>query len=473
MSWDDAKKRIHQDAHGYLEPGLDLETVRGTAGIVVVHRARIVVGIDRGGRCIVPFAVGDKGAQFRTRPQARTGRNSRCKGDFGQAFGRAILLRDTVRTQFGNQLEVVGQCVHWAHADRGPDRRTSSVRLVFLPQGHEFHAEMVQRLDRHIIEHAGAFHVRTEQGAARGAKLAIAGATDARTDAVLHAEGVAAAPDFRLTMEGRQLPAIVALAQTIVVFTLAADEGAGDVQRTVHVHRNFTVDQVLAHGGLGTDSSLARDRVGEGIGDVVVLEEGVRQLAWTEVADTVQTSTGTVHVDVLGIQHMDVRTVVETLTDPGRTASQEVQALCFDVSLDDADLAVAEVGSRRKSVDPQSGHVGDVAGLGDGLGVTEFRVGIALIAEAIFRGVAAQAVAALWAAAVSGRAAGASAQVAVETFGVTWEHGVGSGRAPGEHERGQQGCLDWVFHIVSRSVGIDALAGKISWRQNVQSYAAQ
>src|SRR5471032_323983 len=360
MSWDDAKKRIHQDAPGYLEPGLDLETVRGAAGIVVVDRARIVVGVDRGGRCIVPFAVGDKGAQFRTRPQARTCRQRRCKGDFGQALGRAVLLRDAVRTQFGHQLEVVGQCVDRAHTNSGPDRGTSRVRLVFLPQGHEFHAEIPQWLDRHVIEHTRAFHVGAEQGAARCAELAVAGAADARTDAVLHAEGVTAAPDFRLTVEGRQLPAIVALAQAIVVFTLAADEGAGDIERTVHVHRNFTVDQVLAYGRLRADGGLIRDRVGEAVGDAVDLEEGIRQLAWAKVADTIQTGASTVHVDVLRIEHMDVRTVVETFTDPGRAASERIDALCFDVGLDNADLAVAEVRRRRKSVDPQGGHIGHV-----------------------------------------------------------------------------------------------------------------
>src|SRR5471032_1373207 len=360
MSWSDAEKRIHRDAPRYLEPGLDLEAVRGAAGIVVIHRTRIVVGIDRSGRCIVPFAIGDKGAQFRTRPQARTCRQRRCKGDFGQALGRAVLLRDAVRTQFGHKLEIVGQSVDRAHTNRGPDRGTGSVRLVFLPQGHKFHAEIPQWLDRHIIEDTRAFHVGAEQGAARCAELAVAGATDTRTDAVLHAEGIPSAPDFGLTVEGRQLPAVVALAQVIVVFTLAADEGAGDIERTVHVHRNFTVDQVLAYGRLRADGGLVRDRVGEGVGDVVVLEEGIGQLAWAKVADTIQTGTSTVHVDVLRIEHMDVRTVVETFTDPGRAASERIEALCFDVGLDDADLAVAEVRGRSKSVDPQGGHIGHV-----------------------------------------------------------------------------------------------------------------
>ncbi|MNN64265.1 hypothetical protein D3C81_1796980 [compost metagenome] len=129
---------------------------------------------------------------------------------------------------------------------------------------------------------------------------------------------------------------------------------------------------------------------------------------------------------------MDVRTVVEAFTDPGRAAVQEIESLRFDVGFDDAQLVVAEIGVWRVGVDPDGGQVVHAAGLGDGFGVAEFRVGVALIAQTIFHGIAAQTEAALRTAAARGIAAGASAQVAMEAFGVGWVHGVGHGGSAGD-----------------------------------------
>ena len=302
-----------------------------------------------------------------------------------------------------------------------------------MPQGDEFHAEVGHRLDRHVIEDARAFHVRTEIGVARRAELrAIAGA---RTDAVLHAKGVAAAEHFTLTVEGRQLPAVIALAQDGVILAFADDVGRGQVQGAVFIDGNFAVDEVLAHGRLGTQVGVryaaARTFVVIALDDVVVLEEGVGEFARTG-RNAVQAGARAVHVDVLQIQHVDVRTVVEAFTDPGRAAVQEIESLRFDVGLDDAQLVVAEIGVWRVSVDPDGGQVVHAAGLGDGLGVAEFRVGVALIAQTVFHGIATQAEAALRTAVARGIAAGAGAQVAMEAFGVGWIHWIGDSGTAGD-----------------------------------------
>ncbi|PMQ16530.1 hypothetical protein JaAD80_10105 [Janthinobacterium sp. AD80] len=347
-------------------------------------------------------------------------------------------MRHAVRAQLAHQLEVVGERVHRAHAYRGPGRGTGGVRLVFLPQGDKFHAEVFHRLDRHVIEDARALAIRTEGRVARSTELAVAVAADTWADAVLHAEGVAAAKDLALTVEGRQLPAVMFRAVDIGVLAFCRDDGGGQVQGTVGVDGNFAVDEVLAHGRTGAKDG-ARVRIA-GI-DVVILEEGIREFTRAD-RNAVQAGTGTIHVDVLQIQHVDVGTVVETLTDPGRAAAQEIESLCFDVGFDDAQLVVAEIGVRCVGIDPDGGQVVHAAGLGDGFGVAEFRVGVALIAQTVFHGVAAQAEAALRTAVAGGIAAGAGAQVAVEAFGVGWVHRIGnSGTAGDGQDDGSWQCL--------------------------------
>ena len=119
---------------------------------------------------------------------------------------------------------------------------------------------------------------------------------------------------------------------------------------------------------LALDRQVFVDRAtaGGNMVDVLVLEYGIAQFARTE-RDLVEAPSGAVHVDVLHIEHVDVRTVVVALADPGRTAVQEGQVLRFHVGFGDAHRGVAEIRTGRIGIGPQGADETDAV-----LGLCQF-----------------------------------------------------------------------------------------------------
>src|SRR5471032_2795759 len=268
-----------------LPPSFQLDAGGRAAGAVAVDRARIVGGVYQWGGGGVPFAVSEIQAQFRTRPVRFAHGDRRRDGQLGQV-GRVaggILFQRGV-AQFALQLEVLREGVDRADTGGGPGvAHGDVVGLVLLVQGDELGAELLGRLDDDVVEQTGQLDVGAvlRAGRAADARVALRAVADvgARAHAVLEAQGVAAAHDFLLVQQ-RGRPAIVALVGAAgggLVAALAGDDGQVGVDGAAGVDRQAFVDEVLADRRLGVGDDRA-GRVGA-VGGVVVLEEGIRELA--------------------------------------------------------------------------------------------------------------------------------------------------------------------------------------------------
>ena len=128
---------------------------------------------------------------------------------------------------------------------------------------------------------------------------------------------------------------------------------------------------------------------------VIVFKNRIAEFARTQT-DFVETATGTVQIDVLQVQHVDIRTEVVTLTKPGHTAIQEIQAFRFHIGFGDFRFGIAEVRAVFIRAQPdRADEAHAIGGLREFFGIATFEVAVAFIAKAVFHGIAAEVEAAL------------------------------------------------------------------------------
>ena len=220
----------------------------------------------------------------------------------------------------------------------------------------------------------------------------------------MESECIAAAPDI-LFVQQTQLPAVVRIG------TLCLDRSQNRIHFTAFVDRQTLVDKVLTN-----RCSRVGDQTCCWIDDccVIVFKEGIAEFARTSFY-TIKATASTVQIDKLQIEHVDVRTVVVTLTNPRYTTIQEINVFCFNVCFRQFQCGITKVRIWAVSIGPQcAGKCDAINRFGEGGGIATLKVGITFVTEAVFHCVTTEAKAALWSA--SRTDACAVAQIPVETI---------------------------------------------------------
>src|SRR5690606_14760677 len=162
-------------------------------------------GIGSHLRRIVPLGIGviqtDLGACPEIRPGRRPGRRYGELGKFASAFPRV----DLVMTDFGDQLELIGNCIHRTRTYGNPVLIAAILSLVLLIDHLELTAETRRQAPVEVLHYPPAF------GAATQGHVAGVPQPSTWTFTVLHSEGIAAAKETDLLVLRRDGPSAVGI----------------------------------------------------------------------------------------------------------------------------------------------------------------------------------------------------------------------------------------------------------------------